>query len=142
MLYLISNIYMNTIVQSSKKITHVERPDLSNYRSFPSGHTAQAFLCAEMLRIEYGKRSPWFGIAGYAAASGTAYLRMYNNKHWFSDVVAGAGVGILSTRLAYWTYNRLKPKIFKEKKSQQVYFLPSYQNPGFGFAIIVKLPGK
>lgn len=128
LIYLTSLIYVNVITQSAKKITHVRRPDGSNYRSFPSGHTAQAFASAEFLRIEYGQRSPWYAVSGYALAGVTGYLRMYNNKHWCSDVLAGAGVGILSTRLAYWTYAKLKPRIFPKKKTSHSFLLPAYDN--------------
>ena len=41
-----------------------------------------------------------------------AYLRIHNNRHWVNDVVAGAAVGMLSTKFAYWLY----PKLFKEHK--------------------------
>jgi membrane-associated phospholipid phosphatase len=93
----------------------VERPDGSSNNSFPSGHTANAFMGAEFLYQEYKDVSPWYGIAGYVVATGTGLFRMYNNRHWFSDVVAGAGFGILSTKVAYWIYPWMKEKIFKEK---------------------------
>ena len=41
-------------------------------------------------------------IAGYTVATGVGIMRMYNNRHWASDVLAGAGVGILSASLMYW----------------------------------------
>ncbi len=95
-------------VQSLKYTTRTERPDHSKRNSFPSGHTTMAFVGAEMLWQEYHQQSPWIAYAGYAVAAGTGFMRMYNNRHWFSDVIAGAGFGILSTKLAYWLY----PKIF------------------------------
>jgi membrane-associated phospholipid phosphatase len=98
------------IVVPLKYITKVERPDRSNFLSFPSGHTANAFASAEFLRREYWGVSPWIGVAGYAVAAGTGAFRMYNNKHWFSDVVAGAGFGIASTTLSYIIYDRVLKK--------------------------------
>ena len=77
------------------------RPDGSTYNSFPSGHTAMAFTSATLLHKEYGHLSPWVSIAGYTAATVTGISRMLNNRHWLSDVVVGAGVGILSTELGY-----------------------------------------
>ena len=74
-----------------------------------------AFAAAEFMRQEYKDVSPLYGIAGYGAATITGILRLYNNKHWVSDVVAGAGFGILSTRLAYWIYPVIKRKLFKDK---------------------------
>ncbi|MGH2645681.1 MAG: phosphatase PAP2 family protein [Chitinophagaceae bacterium] len=99
--YAISNIIMGVTVEGTKHISHELRPDGSDYYSFPSGHTATAFAAAEWLRTEYWQRSPWIGIAGYAAATATGVLRVYNNRHWVSDVIAGAGFGFLSTRIAY-----------------------------------------
>lgn len=124
---LLSNIMLNVTVYSVKKATRQMRPDGSSYSSFPSGHTAEAFAGAELLRLEYGSVSPWYAVAGYAAAATTGYLRMYNNRHWFSDVVAGAGVGMASSELAYWLYPVLKNAIFKGHLKNTV-ILPSYQN--------------
>lgn len=78
------------------------RPDGSSRTSFPSGHTATAFMTATMLRHEYGHLSPWIGIGGYTVATGTGLMRMANNKHWLSDVLTGAGIGILSTEVGYY----------------------------------------
>ncbi len=77
------------------------RPDGSNQYSFPSGHTATAFMTATMLHKEYGARSAWYSIAGYTMATATGVSRMLNNKHWLSDVMVGAGIGILSVELGY-----------------------------------------
>lgn len=79
-----------------------ERPYGGVFNSFPSGHTMTAFFGAEMLRREYGEEYPGVAIAGYAVATGVGLMRMYNNRHWASDVLAGAGLGILSTSLMYW----------------------------------------
>ena len=126
---------MGTTVYAVKNITKVQRPDGSGSNSFPSGHTATAFAAAEFMRQEYKDASPWYGIAGYAAAMATGILRLYNNKHWVSDVVAGAGVGILSTKLAYWIYPAIKRKFFKHK-SINTMVMPFYQNGGGGLSIV------
>ncbi len=102
-----------------KAITDEERPYGGKFNSFPSGHTTNAFVSAEFLRQEFKHVSPWYGIAGYGMAITTAYLRMYNNQHWFSDVLAAAGIGVLSTQAAYWIYPWLKYKVFKAKKNTQ-----------------------
>lgn len=99
--YAISNIVMGISVEGAKHFSHELRPDGTSYNSFPSGHTATAFAAAEWLRTEYWQRSPWIGAAGYAAAATTGVLRIYNNRHWVSDVIAGAAFGFLSTRVAY-----------------------------------------
>ena len=78
------------------------RPDGSTRNSFPSGHTATAFVSATILHKEYGlTRSPWYSIAGYGVATATGVVRVLNNRHWVSDVLSGAGIGIFSTELAY-----------------------------------------
>lgn len=80
----------------------IERPDQSAKNSFPSGHTCTAFTGAEVLRREYGKEYPWIAVAGYTVATVVGLMRIYNNRHWAGDVLAGAGLGILSTTLVYW----------------------------------------
>lgn len=137
MIYAMSNIILTGTVYSLKKITAVQRPDGSAYTSFPSGHTAEAFASAEFMRMEYKDVSPWYGIAGYAIAATTGYLRMYNNKHWFSDVVAGAGVGIASTKLAYWLYPKIQHKLFKDKLPNTI-VIPAYQNGAFVVGMVHK----
>lgn len=81
------------------KFVGVERPNGVNTRSFPSGHTATAFAGAELVRLEYG---PWWGLAAYSVAALTGFMRVYHNWHWTSDVLAGAGIGILCANAAYW----------------------------------------
>ena len=102
---------MATVVNTIKYTAHVQRPDGSNYKSFPSGHTATAFMTAMMLHKEYGDRSPWYSISAFTVAAVTGVSRQLNNRHWVSDVLAGAGIGILSTELGYY----LADLIFKDK---------------------------
>ncbi len=111
----IANLINGAVVYTIKNSTHILRPDGSKSNSFPSGHTSTAFVGAELLHQEYGSKSIWYSIAGYSVASATGYMRMYNNRHWFSDVVAGAGLGILSTKITYWLYPKVK-KLFKRNK--------------------------
>ncbi len=98
---------MTAMVGALKYTIRERRPDTGRRNSFPSGHTAKAFTAAELMRIEYGN---WWGAGAYAVATGVAFLRLYNERHWFNDVIAGAGIGILSARIGYWmmpVYNRL-----------------------------------
>ncbi|GBU06942.1 hypothetical protein AwDysgo_02730 [Bacteroidales bacterium] len=111
--------------ESLKSITGVERPDHSANNSFPSGHTALAFAGAEFLRQEYKDQSIWYGIAGYSMASCTGLMRIYNNRHWSSDILVGAGVGIISTKISYWIHPQLS-KLYKRKSSLQALVLPYY----------------
>ena len=97
----VSHLFMLGSVQAVKRIADVERPDGSDHLSFPSGHTACAFVSAHILFKEYREVSPWIGIVGYATATTVGAMRILNRKHWISDVVAGAGVGILSAEISY-----------------------------------------
>ncbi len=90
---------MSLMVNSLKYSVDELRPDGSSRNSFPSGHTATAMMAAEIVRVEYG---PWWGLGAYAVGLGTAYLRLYNDRHWINDVVCSAGIGILSARVGYW----------------------------------------
>jgi hypothetical protein len=115
-----------------KSITNVERPDGTSNDSFPSGHTAIAFAGAEFLYQEYKDKSIWYGVAGYAIATGTGIFRMYNNRHWLTDVAAGAGIGILCTKAAYWMNPYLTRKLFGQKEAKSTSFiLPSYDGKSF-----------
>jgi membrane-associated phospholipid phosphatase len=135
MIYLLSDVIMNLTVTTLKHITHEQRPNGDDHLSFPSGHTAEAFASAEFLMQEYKNVSVWYGIGGYAVATSVAYLRMYNNKHWLSDVVAGAGFGILSTRLAYILYPKIK-RIFSHAPVPNSVLTPCYQNNSLGIAFV------
>jgi len=99
-----SEAIMLTTVYAMKQLTAIERPDSSHNNSFPSGHTAQAFLAASIVHTEFRDKSQWYGVGAYTLATSVAALRMINNKHWQSDVVAGAGFGILSAHLAYLSH--------------------------------------
>lgn len=98
----ISIALLTGVVQGLKHTTDVTRPDGTNNQSFPSGHTATAFMTATMLSKEYGHISPWVSVGAYSVATATGLMRMANNKHWLSDVMVGAGIGILSTEFGYW----------------------------------------
>lgn len=93
---------MATAVNSLKYSCKVMRPDGSTRNSFPSGHTATAFMAATMLHKEYGHLSPWVSVGGYTVATLTGVSRQLNNRHWVSDVMVGAGIGILATELGYF----------------------------------------
>lgn len=98
MSYGIMALLVNTIKYTAKEM----RPDGSTANSWPSGHTATSFVGATILHKEYGlTRSPWFSVAGYGIATATGVMRVLNNRHWVSDVLSGAGIGILSGELAY-----------------------------------------
>ena len=72
-----------------------------------------AFMGAEIVREEYG----WgYGAAAYGVASLIGVARLYNERHWLTDVFAGAGIGILSARVGYWLLPWTS-RIFKRRKA-------------------------
>ena len=102
-------LFTNVIKYSAKEM----RPDGSTANSFPSGHTATAFVAATIMHKEYGlTRSPWWSVLAYGCATTTGIMRTLNNRHWISDILVGAGIGVISTDLGYM----LGDFIFKKKR--------------------------
>ena len=98
MSYGLMAILVNGIKYTAKEM----RPDGTSANSWPSGHTATAFVGATLLHKEYGlTRSPWYSVAGYGVATATGVMRVLNNRHWISDIMSGAGIGIMATELGY-----------------------------------------
>ena len=124
MSYAIMAGFVNGIKYSAKEM----RPDGSTANSWPSGHTATAFVGAALLHKEYGlTRSPWWSVAGYGVATATGVMRVLNNRHWISDVMSGAGIGIMSTELGY----ALCDLIFKGKGLLRNDLVMDSENPSF-----------
>ncbi len=94
-------VIMGGSVKSLKMIVSAERPDGSDARSFPSGHSARAFMMAALLTREYGELSPWVGAGAYSVAAATGVMRIAGDRHWLSDVLTGAGLGVLSAEAGY-----------------------------------------
>ncbi len=128
--------FVNGIKYTAKEM----RPDGSTANSWPSGHTATAFVGASLLHKEYGlTRSPWFSVAGYGAATATGVMRVLNNRHWISDVMSGAGIGILSTELGY----AIGDLLFKGKGLLHNDLQMDFDNPSFfGISMGVGLGSK
>ena len=90
-----------------KHTVHDLRPDRTDNRAFPSGHTSIAFAGARILDREFRHISPWISVAGYAVATATAVDRVRRNRHRWDDVACGAAIGIISTEAAYWLGDKL-----------------------------------
>ncbi len=97
------------LVRPTKSMSHTARPD-GGHNSFPSNHAAFVFGATARLVKEYGDLSPWVGYGGYTLATGVCAMRIMNNRHWMSDVIAGAGIGMLATEFSYWLADLLCPK--------------------------------
>lgn len=108
--------FMGIMVNGTKLMVDEKRPDSGAMNSFPSGHTATAFMGAELVRLEY----PWpYALGAYTVATLTAVLRLYNDRHWANDLLAGAGIGILSARMAYWMLPLYNKWFFKGKNDRR-----------------------
>ena len=136
MSYGLMAILVNGIKYTAKEM----RPDGSSANAWPSGHTATSFVGATLLHKEYGlTRSPWFSVAGYGVATATGVMRVLNNRHWVSDVMSGAGIGILSTELGY-AFGDL---LFKGKGLLRNDLEMDFENPSFfGISMGMGLGGK
>lgn len=122
------------MVQGLKRAIDYTRPDGKRW-SFPSGHTANAFLGAHMAFKEFKDSSPVLAYSGYAMALFVAGSRIYKNRHWVADVVGGAGFGILSVELSYLIYFSIKDAISKNKNSkisQNMVLAPMINGSGGG----------
>ena len=119
----VTYIAVTALSQGLKYTVREPRPDTGTRNSFPSGHTMTAFAGAELVRSEYG----WgVGMGAYALATTVGFMRMYNGRHWFNDVLAGAGLGILSARIGYWMLP-LNRHIFRiPRKGQAMVASPVY----------------
>lgn len=134
-IYGTSLLITTAITVPLKHAVKEERPDQSNALSFPSGHTAIAFASAQFMYREYKDTNFLLAVSGYSLAVFTGVYRMLNNKHWFGDVIGGAGFGILSTELAYWLYPKINNLLGGKSEKSQVMIMPYYQkgNSGIGF---------
>lgn len=135
-IYGTSLLISSAITLPLKHIIKEERPDHSNHLSFPSGHTTMAFASAQFMFREYKDTHFWLSLSGYSFAVFTGVYRMLNNKHWFGDVVGGAGFGILSTELSYWLYPKINYLLGGNNNQSQTMIMPYYQNKSVGIGLI------
>ncbi len=87
------------VTQAIKYSVGRARPDASSHASFPSGHASGTFATATVFHRRYGWKAglPAYGIASWVAAS-----RLSENKHFLSDVVFGAVIGLAAGRTVTW----------------------------------------
>ena len=126
---MISNIITSGLTLAGKRIFNKERPNGFGY-SFPSGHTSISFTNASVLFEEFRNTSPVFAYTGFAISSFAGSLRIINNEHWLSDVLVGAGLGILVTKLVYYLepLKNWNPFI----RNKDVSFMPSFNGRQVG----------
>ena len=95
-----------------KSIVTKPRPDNSDNNSFPSGHASTTFQAAAFIRKCYGWK---YGIPAYAGAAFVAYSRVYADKHYVEDVLAGAAIGIIASEIFTTPRNNLSIAPMVEK---------------------------
>ena len=130
----VSNAIMGGIVKSMKHSFKAGRPDASDEYSFPSGHTATAFTNASILFYEYKDANIWYASSGYLFAAATGFLRIANNRHFTSDVLAGAGIGTaVGLVVSYWS--PFKSLTFGKNKTHALVYPQLGTNYGIGLLI-------
>ena len=121
------------VTRLTKNTIKRQRPDGSTRDSYPSGHTATAVMCAQMLHKEFGETvSPWISVGGYGIASAAGICRIISNRHFCSDVMCGAAIGIFATELSY----DLTDLIFGEHGLRKPIVAPDiYEMPEWRFSL-------
>ncbi|MCB9309440.1 MAG: phosphatase PAP2 family protein [Lewinellaceae bacterium] len=137
LIYGLSQAYASSFVVPLKHIIKEQRPDGSDALSFPSGHTSSAFASAQFMYREYKDTHPWISVSGYSFALFTGVYRMVNNRHWFGDVVAGAGFGVLATELSYLTFSTLKKHRTKNAQNAFISYVPFYNSQVYGMNCVM-----
>ena len=111
---LISQVFTLSTVYFLKTVTKETRPN-GGSRAFPSGHTAYAFASADVFYHALKDNQPILAYAGYIPALATGVYRLTRDKHWISDVLVGAGIGMLFSRLTYhlniWNTKKAKTSV-------------------------------
>ena len=134
---IVANAIGAVVFTSLKYTVKEERPDQSDDLSFPSGHTSIAFTNAALLYYEYKDSDLWYASSGFLFATATGVLRIANNKHYTSDVLAGAGIGLASGLVvSYW--NPFKSLTFGKKKKTTAYVYPQIGNQ-IGMGALIRL---
>jgi membrane-associated phospholipid phosphatase len=110
------------VTDGLKNITNEERPDHSNDKSFPSGHTSMSFAAAGTLEKRYGWQ---IGIPAHVVAAFVGVARVKADKHFVHDVVAGAVIG----EGAAWLIDR--------RKNDKVEWLPWGDAHGAGVTVAI-----
>lgn len=133
----VANTATLVVVMALKNTIKEERPDFSDDLSFPSGHTAIAFTNASLLFYEYKDSNIWYASSGYLFATATGILRVANNRHYTSDVLTGAGIGLLSGILVSH-YNPFQSLQFGKNKKSSVLLFPQIGNK-IGLGMVLNL---
>ena len=111
------------VTRGLKHIVHEERPDESNEKSFPSGHTSQSFAAAATMHKRYG----WeIGVPAHVVATFVGVARVKADKHFVHDVIAGAVIG----ETAGW--------LLTSRKSEKIQWFPWGDAHGGGVTVAMR----
>ncbi len=133
----ISIVLTDVLTKFLKNNIYKVRPNNFNSRAFPSGHTSVAFSTGSVLHEEFKDTSPLLAYTGYGFAITTGAFRLLNNKHWMSDVLMGAGIGIMMTKLVYHFDYLFKWNPFL--KSKDTMLVPRYSGEAVGLYFSKKI---
>jgi membrane-associated phospholipid phosphatase len=135
--FVTANLISNGTVWGLKKIIDKKRPD-GTEESFPSGHTNFAFTNAAIMYHEYKDSNQFWAYSGYIFATATGALRMMNNRHYISDVLAGAGIGILTANLVY-RFEPLKNwHPFRMGAEKDISIFPHIGSDFYGISLVIE----
>lgn len=140
LIYLLAHELDGGVVSNLKRLSAEPRPNnLQDLSSFPSSHTSQAFLTATLLHEQFGRQYPLVSVAGYTVAAATGAMRVLGNKHWATDVLAGAGIGFLAAETVWHVYPSLV-RLLPSKLSNKLLLVPTYSaGQGGGLAMALAL---
>ncbi|PCI06420.1 MAG: hypothetical protein COB81_00690 [Flavobacteriaceae bacterium] len=131
------NVFLATastylITTGLKSMIHKTRPNGNNTNSMPSGHSSMAFATSTVLYEEYKNTNKTIAYSGFATSTAVIYFRMANNKHWISDTLIGAGIGIGVAKLVYLIepFKNFNPF----KNTQGISVFPTISDDGFSLA--------
>lgn len=117
------------ITSGLKQLFNKNRPDLSNNKSMPSRHTSMSFAASTVLYEEYKSTNTTIAYSGFVTSSAVVYFRMATNKHWISDTLVGAGIGIAVAKLVYLIEPLKNVNPFKN--TQGITLFPTVNDEGF-----------
>ena len=124
---IISQLAAGAIDYALKISFDTQRPNGEN-ESFPSGHTTRAFVGATVLYHEFRDSNPMLAWSGFIVATTTGILRVTNDAHWLPDILAGAGIGILTVNVVYYLEPFKKISINPGKKDMTIFPALGYKS--------------
>ena len=128
----LSQLACAAVVQTLKYTVCAQRPNKGAHNSFPSGHTSVAFVGAAVMYHEFRNTNRLLAYSGFAVATAVGALRQTNRRHYISDVLAGAGIGMLTVNMIYH-FEPLKAwQPFS--KSDHLALLPYYDGNSVGLS--------